>query len=93
MTKKAIFTMKLEAQLRDEFMAAATDNDRPASQVVRQLMRDYIRQQRQAHEYEQYLRQKVEAGRASVAADRGSPNDDVEAEFAARRSGALANRA
>lgn len=93
MTKKAIFTMKLESQLRDEFMAAATDNDRPASQVVRQLMRDYIRQQRQTREYEQYLQQKVDAGRASMAAGRGSPNDEVEAEFGARRRRALTNRA
>jgi hypothetical protein len=43
-------------------------------------------QRRQAREYDDYLRQKVEAGRASMRAGRGRSNDEVEAEFAARRN-------
>lgn len=62
MSTKAVFTMKLEPELRDEFMAATTEDDRPASQVVRELMRDYIKQRRQAREYDDYLQRKVEAG-------------------------------
>lgn len=85
MAKEAVFTMKLEPELRMAFMAAAAAEDRPASQVVRELMRDYIEQQRQAIEYEDYLRAKVERGRESVRAGRGQPNADVESQFAARR--------
>ena len=44
MSKDAIFTMKLEPELREAFMAATRAADRPASQVVRQLMREYIQQ-------------------------------------------------
>lgn len=41
-------------------------------------------------EYESYLRSKVDAGRASMWAGRGRPNDQVEAAFTARRKRALA---
>ncbi|AUV14776.1 antitoxin of toxin-antitoxin stability system [Aeromonas sp. ASNIH3] len=77
--------MKLEPELRDEFMAATTEDDRPASQVVRELMRDYIKQRRQAREYDDYLRRKVEAARRQRDAGLHFSNEEVEAEAAARR--------
>ncbi len=86
MSKKAVFTMKLEPDLRADFMAEAAGEDRPASQVMRELMRGYIEQRRQARGYDNYLRRKVEAGRASMRAGRGRSNDEVETEFAARRN-------
>lgn len=79
MSKQAVFTMKLETELREEFMAEAARQDRPASQVMRELMRGYIEQRRQAREYDDYLREKVEAGRVSMRAGHGRSNDDVEA--------------
>lgn len=85
MSTKAVFTMKLEPELRDEFMAATTEDDRPASQVVRELMRGYIEQRRQAHEYDDYLRRKVEAARRQRDAGLHFSNEEVEAEAAARR--------
>lgn len=85
MGKDAVFTMKLEPQLRADFMAAVATEDRPASQVMRELMRAYIEQRRQAREYEDYLRRKVEAGRKSMLAELGRANDEVEADFAERR--------
>ena len=86
MSKQAVFTMKLEPELREHFMAEAAGEDRPASQVMRELMRGYIEQRRQTREYDDYLRQKVEAGRASMRAGLGRSNDEVEAAFAARRN-------
>lgn len=93
MAKEAVFTMKLEPELRAEFMAAAAGEDRPASQVMRELMRDYIEQRRQTREYDDYLRRKVEAGRASMRAGRGRTNDEVEAAFATKRNRAAAGQA
>ena len=93
MPKEAVFTMKLEPELRAEFMAEVAGEDRPASQVMRELMRGYIEQRRQAREHDAYLRSKVEAGRASVRAGRGRSNDEVEAAFAARRNKAAADLA
>ncbi|WIM09188.1 antitoxin of toxin-antitoxin stability system [Enhydrobacter sp.] len=86
MSKEAVFTMKLESELRDAFMAEAEAAHRPASQVVRELMRDFVRQQRETREYDKFLRRKVEAARSSVRAGRGRSNDEVEAEFAVRRT-------
>jgi predicted transcriptional regulator len=85
MGKESVFTMKLEPELRDAFMRLAADEDRPASQIVRELMRDYIEQRHQDREYERYLHRKVEAGRASMRAGRGRSNDQVEVVFAAKR--------
>ncbi len=93
MSKEAVFTMKLEPELRADFMAEAAGEDRPASQVMRELMRGYIEQRRQAREYDDYLRRKVEAGRASMRAGRGRSNDEIEAELAARRNKVEAGQA
>ena len=88
MPKEAVFTMKLETELRDEFMAEAEASHRPASQVLRELMREFVERQREKREYDTFLQHKVEAARASIHADRGAANDAVEADFAARRSAA-----
>jgi len=86
MPKEAVFTMKLEPDLRAEFMAAAETAHRPASQILRELMREFVRRQHDQQEYEEFLRQKVDKARLSVAAGRGRSNEEVEAEFAARRA-------
>ena len=41
MSKQAVFTMKLEPELRAEFMAEAEAAHRPASQILRELMREF----------------------------------------------------
>lgn len=86
MTKEAVFTMKLELELRTAFMAEANAAHRPASQVLRDLMREFVQRQREAREYEKYLRRKVETARASMRAGVGHPNEEIAVEFAARRS-------
>jgi predicted transcriptional regulator len=86
MSKQAIFTMKLEPELRAEFMAEAEAAHRPASRILRELMREFVQRQREAREYDEFLRRKVEAGRASMRDGQGRSDDEVEAEFAARRA-------
>lgn len=89
MAKEAVFNLKLEPELRDGFMAAAQAAHLSASQVMRDLMRDYIHQQQQAKAHDEFVQRKVTAARASVEAGRGRSNEDVEAAFAARRTKAL----
>jgi predicted transcriptional regulator len=88
MSKAAVFTMKLEPELREQFMAEAEASHRPASQVLRELMREFIERQRQARAYDSFLASKVEAGRVSMRAGVGRSNEDIEAKFAARRASA-----
>jgi len=90
MSKEAVFTMKLESELRAEFMAAVESAHRPASQVVRELMREFVQRQQAVREYDEFLRYKVENARTSMRADSGRSNDDVEADFAARRASVTA---
>jgi predicted transcriptional regulator len=86
MPKEAVFTMKLESELRDDFLAEAEAVHRPASQVVRELMREFVQRQRDSRDYDAFVRDAVEEGRASIRAGEGLTNEQVEAEFAARRA-------
>ena len=88
MPKEAVFTMKLEPELRADFIAETEAVHRPASQVLRELMREFVQRQRDARTYDDFLRSKVDAARSSMHAGIGRSNDEVEAEFAARRAGA-----
>ena len=91
MTKEAVFTMKLEPELRADFMAEAEATHRPASQILRELMREFVQRQRELRGHEEFVSQKVAVARVSMLAGVGQSNDDVEVNFAARRE-ALANR-
>ena len=86
MSKEAVFTMKLEPELRDAFMAEAEASHRPASQVVRELMREFIERQQQAREHDAFLRAKVDVARAQIASGLVVSDEDVEARAAARRA-------
>ena len=90
MSKEAVFTMKLEPELRAEFMAEAEATHRPASQILRELMREFIQRQREAREYDEFLRSKLDNAREQIRAGEYASADDVEARFAARRAQLLA---
>lgn len=42
MAKEVQMSIKMEAELRDQFMAVAAERHRPAAQIIRDLMRLYI---------------------------------------------------
>lgn len=85
MSKQSLFTMKLEPDLHTAFKAEAEAAHRSASQVVRDMMRDFVKRQREMRDYETFLQHKVEAARSSLASGKGLTHDDVEAVMAARR--------
>jgi DNA-binding transcriptional MocR family regulator len=89
MPKEAVFTMKLEPALRDEFMAEAHAMDRSASQLARELMREFVLRQHEARAHDAFVRRKVKAARAEVVESLGRTNEAVEADFAARRDALL----
>ena len=90
MSKEAVFTMKLEPDLRADFMAAAQASHRPASQILRELMRDFVQRQRQSREYEDFLHSKVDRARKQVAEGQLASHEDVESRFEKRRAEILA---
>jgi predicted DNA-binding protein len=42
MAKEVQMSIKMESELRDQFMAVAANRHRPAAQIIRDLMRLYI---------------------------------------------------
>ena len=58
--KEAVFTLKLEAELRDAFMAEAEASHRPASQIVRDFMREFIKTQQDQRDYDVWLDAELE---------------------------------
>lgn len=46
-TTQKIFTVQVDYDLLKSFKNACADNDRTASQIVRDFMRDYVSQNRQ----------------------------------------------
>ncbi|MGB7550943.1 MAG: antitoxin of toxin-antitoxin stability system [Chromatiaceae bacterium] len=91
MPKEAVFTMKLEPELRADFMAEAKASHRPASQLLRELMRDFVQRQKQAREYEDFVRGKVDLAREQIVNGQYASNEEVEARFAALRAEVLNN--
>ncbi|MDR3721599.1 MAG: antitoxin of toxin-antitoxin stability system [Candidatus Acidoferrales bacterium] len=75
MPKEAVFTVKLEIELRDAFTAEAEATHRPASQIVREFMREFVRRQREAREHDAWFR--TEVRRALDDPRRGIPQDAV----------------
>lgn len=89
MSKKAILKMELETQLHEAFIAEAALEERSASKIMSDLIRDYIQKRHEDRSYEEYLQRKVDAARVSVSEGNGIPNDEVERIFSARRKQAL----
>lgn len=60
MPKEAVFTLKLETELRDDFQAEANAVHQSASQLVREFMREFVRSQREAREHDAWFRAEVQ---------------------------------
>ncbi|RKP51287.1 CopG family ribbon-helix-helix protein [Trinickia fusca] len=83
---EATFTFRVDEALKTDFSAAAKAHDRTGAQLLRDFMRDYVKQQQEAVEYDAWLRAKVQKSQASANAGNLVPAADVEAKFAARRA-------
>ncbi len=80
------FTFQVDATLKNEFAMAAKARDRNAAQLLRDFMRDFIRQQQEAVDYDAWFRRQVQIGLDSAHAGKLIPAEEVEAEAAARRA-------
>lgn len=87
MAKEAVFTLKLESELRDAFVAEAAAMDRPASQIVREFMREFVHSRQVEREHDAWFRAEVE--KALKDKRPGIPDDEVERYFAKRRADAV----
>ena len=91
MAKEAVFTLKLESELRDAFVAEAAAIHRPASQLVREFvrefMREFVRTRQEEREHDAWFRAEVEKALRDPRPE--IPDEEVEKHFARRRANAL----
>lgn len=83
---EATFTFRVDENLKADFSKAAKDKDRSGAQLLRDFMRDFVRQQREAVEHDAWFRREVQAGIDAANAGDVIPADEVEAEAAAWRA-------
>ncbi len=83
---EATFTFRVDGDLKDQFAKAAKSRDRTGAQLLRDFMRDFVRQQRETAEHDAWFRGQVRAGLDSADAGRLVDAEAVEHEFAARRA-------
>lgn len=82
---EATFTFRVDESLKEEFSSAAKARDRSGAQLLRDFMRDFVKQQQEATAHEAWFRRQVQVGLDSANAGRLVAAEDVEAEFATRR--------
>jgi len=56
MEKDVQFAFRVEATLRDQFVRTCKDMDRPAGQVLREFMREFVKENVQTSLFEEPLR-------------------------------------
>ena len=83
---EATFTFRVDDALKSEFAQAAKARDRTGAQLLRDFMRDFVRQQQEAAEHDVWLRRQVQMGLDSAIAGELLSGEEVEAEAAAWRA-------
>ena len=83
---QATFTFRVNEALKNEFAMAAKARDRSGAQLLRDFMRDFVLQQKEAAEHDAWFRRQVQTGLDSANAGDLISGAEVEAESAAWRS-------
>ena len=83
---EATFTFRVDEELKDEFSTAAKARDRTGAQLLRDFMRDFVKQQQDAAAHDAWFRRQVQAGLDSAQAGEVISAEEVEAEAAAWRA-------
>ena len=65
---EATITFRVDEELKDEFSMAAKARDRTGAQLLRDFMRDFVRQQQDAAAQDALFRRQVQAGLAAAHA-------------------------
>ena len=83
---EATFTFRVDEGLKDAFSAAAKSRDRTSAQLLRDFMRDFVRQQQTATEHDAWFRREVQIGLDAANVSDVAAAEEVEAEALAWRA-------
>ena len=90
---EATFTFRVDESLKEQFTTAAKSRDSNDAQLLCDFMRDFVKKQQEAADYDKWFKQQVQIGLNEANAGKLIPHEDVKAEFAARRAATLAKLA
>ncbi len=90
---EATFTFRVEESLKKEFSSFAKDMDRSGAQLLRDFMRDFVKQQQEAASYDAWFQKQVEIGLDEANAGQLVAQDEVKSRFEAKRASLLAKLA
>ena len=83
---EATFTFRVDEGLKDQFSTAAKSRDRTGAQLLRDFMRDFVKQQQEATDHDSWFRREVQIGLDAANAGDTASAEEVEAEAVAWRA-------
>ncbi len=86
---ESVVVVRVDDELKTAFAQAAKAADRTTSQLLRDFMRDFVRSQEDAAEYETWFRRSVAEGMAQARTGRVQAGAEVESHFSGRRAATL----
>lgn len=90
---EATFTFRVDESLKQEFSSFAKDMDRSGAQLLRDFMRDFVKQQQEAASYDAWYQKQVQIGLDEANAGKLVPQEEVKSHFDAKRTSLLAKLA
>ena len=90
---EATFTFRVEESLKKEFSSFAKDMDRSGAQLLRDFMRDFMKQQQEAASYYAWYQKQVQIGLDEANAGQLVPQEEVKSRFEEKRASLLAKLA
>ena len=82
---EATFTFRVDEGLKDQFSTAAKSRDRTGAQLLRDFMRDFVKQQQESTDHDSWFRREVQVGIDAANSGAVVSADEVEAEAEAWR--------
>lgn len=82
---QSTFTFRVEKDLKENFVTIAKSMDRKGAQLLRDYMRDFVRQQTEKEEHDTWFREQMQVGLEAANAGDVISAEEVEAEAAAWR--------
>ena len=90
---EATFTFRVEESLKQDFSSFAKTIDRSGAQLLRDFMRDFVKQQQEAASYDAWYQKQVQIGLDEANAGQLVPQEEVKSRFEAKRASLLAKLA
>ena len=83
---EATFTFRVDERLKEQFSTAAKARDRSGAQLLRDFMRDFVKQQQDAAEHDSWFQREVQIGLEAAKIGEVVSAEEVEAQAVAWRA-------